>query len=860
MSTVYFSKDDRRRDVIASRADLNGFDFLEVLDAPTQPDDQRQRTLFVHFINDPTGLALTAANVRIEGGERIRNVGVIQAGIAVDPRSGDTVRPVLVVEVDRAGDFSTYTLRLVVDPTAPNALNGLDPVLRDIDFSFKVNCRSDFDCSPRCDCPEVARKEPAIDYLARDFNSLRQLMLDRLSSIAPRQRDRNLADLGVTLIELMAYVGDQLSYRQDAVATEAYLGTARRRVSVRRHARLVDYFMHDGCNARVWLHVRVDPTVALPVNLPAKTQVLTAVKGQPSTLPPSSSAYTAAIGSGAEVFETLHDATLHATHNELRFYTWGGLQSCLPKGAVRATLRGSFPQLQAGGFLLLREVRSPRSGEIADSDVSHRQVVRLVEVTERVDPIGGAFENPPVNTPLTVTDIRWAAEDALPFALCISSELDDEFGGGFVGDVSLAYGNLVLADHGQTLPEERLDRVRRPTVVRLAAVENLLGQGEVDAEGGCDGSARRQLAFAPVRYRPRLRESPLTQAVPLPEGGVAALPSAAAALQYDAGDAIPAIQLTSVRTAGELPRPWTIRLDLLNSGAEARHFVVELESDGEARLRFGDGGRGAPVTPGEQFSAVYRIGNGTRGNVGADSLVHLVTSDSRIERVANPMPARGGRDPESIEEARQRAPFAFRENQLRAVTPDDYALQAARYAGVQRAVGSLRWTGSWHTMFVSVDRFGGGTLHPEFERNLRGFLEPLRMAGLDLEIDPPRSVALEVTFRVQVRPGYFRDHVATALLERFNRQRTPDGQPGLFHPDRFTFGQTLYLSPWVAAAQSVEGVESVEVVTFQRRDAPGDAPRAAGFITVGRFEVPMLDNNPDFPERGTFEVLMEGGK
>jgi hypothetical protein len=58
----------------------------------------------------------------------------------------------------------------------------------------------------------------------------------------------------------------------------------------------------------------------------------------------------------------------------------------------------------------------------------------------------------------------------------------------------------------------------------------------------------------------------------------------------------------------------------------------------------------------------------------------------------------------------------------------------------------------------------------------------------------------------------------------------------------------------------VEGVESVEVVTFQRRDAPGDAPRAAGFITVGRFEVPMLDNNPDFPERGTFEVLMEGGK
>ena len=55
--------------------------------------------------------------------------------------------------------------------------------------------------------------------------------------------------MGVTLVELLAYVADELSYRQDAVATEAYLDTARSRVSLRRHARLVDYRMHDGCNA-----------------------------------------------------------------------------------------------------------------------------------------------------------------------------------------------------------------------------------------------------------------------------------------------------------------------------------------------------------------------------------------------------------------------------------------------------------------------------------------------------------------------------------------------------------------------------------------------------------------------------------
>ena len=71
----------------------------------------------------------------------------------------------------------------------------------------------------------------------------------------PEWRERHVPDIGITLVELLAYVGDHLSYYQDAVATEAYLGTARQRISVRRHARLVDYQMHEGCNARAWVTI-----------------------------------------------------------------------------------------------------------------------------------------------------------------------------------------------------------------------------------------------------------------------------------------------------------------------------------------------------------------------------------------------------------------------------------------------------------------------------------------------------------------------------------------------------------------------------------------------------------------------------
>ena len=78
-------------------------------------------------------------------------------------------------------------------------------------------------------------------------------MLDRLNQLVPSWGGTSEADIGVALAELIAYVGDQLSYQQDAVATEAYLETARSRISLRRHARLVDYHVHDGCNARAWM-------------------------------------------------------------------------------------------------------------------------------------------------------------------------------------------------------------------------------------------------------------------------------------------------------------------------------------------------------------------------------------------------------------------------------------------------------------------------------------------------------------------------------------------------------------------------------------------------------------------------------
>src|SRR5262249_36052163 len=157
-----------------------------------------------------------------------------------------------------------------------------------------------------------ARREPEIDYLARDYASFRRLMLDRMALLLPAWQEQSPADAGIALIELLAYVGDRLSYQQEAIATEAYLGPARRRGSVRRHARLVDYTMHEGSNARVWVQIRVSADVRntgpqLSPVLPKGTQLLTRVPGQPPVIAPGSREYREALAREPAVFEALHD-------------------------------------------------------------------------------------------------------------------------------------------------------------------------------------------------------------------------------------------------------------------------------------------------------------------------------------------------------------------------------------------------------------------------------------------------------------------------------------------------------------------------------------------------------------------------
>jgi len=245
-----------RRRVTVRAERRNGIDSVEAADDG--------RALTVTFLGKaPRGLG--PANIRVDGGRRITDIRVldVELDLAEEPDLDDH----MIVTVDRPGDYSTYGLSVVeAGPRGrPGArpYPGFDPRYARATFTFHPQCPSDVDCVPEPCGPPQPLARPVIDYTAKDYASLRRALLDRMTLTVPRWVERHVPDLQITLVELLAYVGDQLSYFQDAVATEAYLDTARRRVSVRRHARLVDYAMHDGCNARTFVAVETSQPVTL---------------------------------------------------------------------------------------------------------------------------------------------------------------------------------------------------------------------------------------------------------------------------------------------------------------------------------------------------------------------------------------------------------------------------------------------------------------------------------------------------------------------------------------------------------------------------------------------------------------------
>lgn len=821
----YICCDDRRRTLLSqppANASFTGIDYIEIRAGET--------TLLPSFIDVmlvnplPAGApALTTANFRLTGGVRYP----APADFKLEVQGAEPRLYTLRIEAGQLADFSAYRLSVVraSDNDAPPTC--FDARLAAVDFSFKIGCASDYDCAPDCeDEAEALPADPVFDYRVRDYQGFRGLMLDRIAALVPGFGADNPVDFTTTLVEALAYRADQLSYKLDWVGTEAFLSTARSRTSITRHARLVDYPVGEGASARLFAHFRVEGAAAEGMLLPAATPLLLREEGITPVI--SASDYARRLASFGAVFETVAVLRLWDWQGSIEFHSWAADECRLPRGALAATLVDNSPAggaLAAGDFMLLAETRSPRNGKAEDADLAHRHIVRLTRVTTVTDVL---------NPALRLVTVEWDQADALPFDLVIQAKVDGDAAPSTA--CAEAAGNIMLADHGASMPPSPHLAL---TPAETDAVRPRLSPPAPVDEG----------AWRPILDRgdvARVRRVDLT--------GIDADAPAAALAAADPA-ACRAMLWLDDDFAG-----WAARPDLLESSRYSRDFVVEEGIDGRVTLRFGDDINGLAPTVGTRFSVGGRFGFGSKANIGAGALGHVVLKDMIANRpisVTNPLGARGGADPEAVADIRIQAPVAFR-RQERAVVADDYAARARTHPDVADAVAVPMWTGAWQTMMLYIDRRGGAAVDADFTRDLLRHMEEYRLIGFDIAVRAARLVPLDIELMVCAAPHALRSSVAAGVRAALRPGRAD--RPGFFHPDHFDFGAPLYLSQLVAAAMAVNGVESVTPRKFQRFGRQSDGELPAGVIKPGALEVLQLSDDASFPEQGRLGLMMGGGR
>ncbi len=616
-----------------------------------------------------------------------------------------------------------------------------------------------------------------------------------------------------------------------------------------------------------------------------------------------------------------------------------------PPGTVRR-----LRNLKVGDILIFEEVLGPKTGNPSDADPTHRQAVRLTKVTPGTDPLYGTE---PYGTP--IVQIEWASEDALTFTLCISSQQPPP-DCSCMENVSVARGNVILVDHGSdtgevvgTVPTDSAapqcpkccqtasltitSGLFRPTLTQEPLTFSVPLPLACSASDFIRQDPRQALpwislnSIPPAPECPRAEETDDNQPQPPCEippmfsfDDLANPTGLARALKVDAdansqflrSQLMPATRQALISWDGSVPLPpalvgtltadltallqiWSPLRDLLESGPSDDNFVVETDNNGFGHLRFGDGTCGYRPDAGTMFQSKYRVGNGTAGNVGRDTITYIVFRSETVSGVnlqpRNPLCAAGGVDPEPIDDVKQFAPYAFDAQLERAITTNDYASIAAdnqrrleersaleaedpeictaAFTRLQGAKAALRWTGSWYTVLVALDPQDTETTDSELAEEVTLYLEPFRRMGYDLLVSPAIYVPIKLSITICVLPNYQRAHVEAAVLNALSDRALPGGTLGFFHPDNLTFGGGIYISSLLAAVQAIPGVQNAMVTELERfeigeagsgADTSGDELPINSVLLMGPFEIAQLDNDPNYPENGLLVLDVRGGR
>ncbi len=579
----------------------------------------------------------------------------------------------------------------------------------------------------------------------------------------PEWTDHNVSDPGVTLIELFAWMTDQVVYRLN-------------RVPDRHYVKFLEL-----------IGVTLFPATA------ARTQVTFWLSApQPDVV---------SIAAGTQV------ATLRTDTSEAILFATTGALPIVPCSLARLgsmidgkTFRDHTEALQKGADVYgFHEVPQPGDAlYVGLSDAVPSNAVRL-RFNAHIEGVGVDPTNPPLAWE------AWTGDDWEP------CELDTDTTGGLNRD-----GDVVL--HVPKGHVASLLAKQRAGWLRARVTEAYEGQPAYSASPSVTGLAAITIGGTVEAVNAELVHDE--------EVGVSAeIPGQRFPLKK--GPVVPADDPAVLEVSDDEGwDEWTFVADFAASGPDDKHFTLDLAA-GEVLLgpavRLADGGLRQygkiPAKGAHLRLREYRVGGGRRGNVAPRAISVMKASIPFVSRVENRRPARGGVDAEDIENAKLRGPIRLRARG-RAVTTEDYeqlAREAAPEVARVRAVaaGDGADAGSVRVLVVPSAvseqgrlRFDQLVPNDDTLQKITDRLEESRVIGTRANVEPPVYRGVTVVARLRARPranpARLQEDALQALFEYFHPiTGGPDGSG-------WPFGRPVNVGEVYSVLQALRGTEIVE--------------------------------------------------
>jgi predicted phage baseplate assembly protein len=269
---------------------------------------------------------------------------------------------------------------------------------------------------------------------------------------------------------------------------------------------------------------------------------------------------------------------------------------------------------------------------------------------------------------------------------------------------------------------------------------------------------------------------------------------------------------------------WHEADNLFVLGPMDRQFTTQTDDAGTTTVVFGNGRHGLRVPTGTaNVKAAYRSGSGRAGNVDAQQISQLATQPLGLKGVINPLPATGGAEGDTRDQARRNVPIGITALD-RLVSVQDYTDFTRRFAGIGKA--DARRLTDGRRLLVHVTIAGKDDIPIDTTSDLyHALVLALAQAGdasVPVQIALRRLKVLVIAAGVKVKADYLWESVADAV-----RSMLLD----VYSFEHRELGQTAFLSEAVSAIQSVRGVEYVDMRTF---DAIGESVTAAQLAALAK--------------------------